>query len=116
MYKDYKMVICWGKAVKIRDTPFIPPKPPAHLQITNQLMGSRSSNNSSSTSDPSAFAPPPPPLPMAFPSEVEMGRNDPAVTIHFPKDPRKQQVIDLLASYVATDGEMFEKVSHRSEE
>eukprot|EP01040_Poterioochromonas_malhamensis_P009251 gene9251-10040_t len=95
MFKDHKMVICWGKAVKIRDTPFIPPKPPARLQITNQLMGSRSSNNSSSTSDPSAFAPPPPPLPMGFPSEVEMGRNDPAVTIHFPKDPQVGDNIDL---------------------
>ena len=197
--EGYKMIVGWGKAVKINSAPFVlPPSgggyvqpeaasavadgasgpPPtstagtainvSSLPVPVPSPGSVSVSGSTSTAVPPLFPPPPPPPPaglpptpaahaagpsatlastaadsasggdaatvaaaapvaetitqaphvpqqqqqqLAVPKEAEMNEDDVQLLVEIPEDPIVKEVIDLVAKFVAADGESFEKVS-----
>lgn len=114
------MVLNWGKAVKINSTPVsvpvrnppLPPIPPPaidplistpviqttpELVITTKIEGTASSSASKWDALPATPA--------------TMTVSDPRIVVTVPQDPRTRQIIDLMAKFVAADGDAFERVS-----
>jgi hypothetical protein len=113
------MVLCWGRAVRIFPGNYQPPRPPpfvASLRSQMQIPGiglgldrrplppGPPPASSLVQATPPAHAPP-------IPQEAaEMRPGDPAQVIQMPPDLLRREIIDLLAQYVAQEGDLFEKV------
>eukprot|EP00981_Chlorochromonas_danica_P011536 scaffold4094_cov201-Ochromonas_danica.AAC.6 len=94
VFKDYKMIVGWGKAVSNK---------------TAVALGMAMGAVKGFSDDP----PPPPPATTTTTTSAtaaDMKVADDCVAVSLPADKKQKKVIDLLARFVSVDGEPFEQV------
>lgn len=98
------MTVGWGKAVKIFPIPVVVNEPPVPSITRGGNWDVPSSavaiNNTSAVQLPSS-------------TDIFSKETHKHVEVRIPMDRRRKELIDLMASFVATDGEAFEQVRDR---
>lgn len=103
VFKDYKMIVGWGKAVAKGSGGSAAGGPRSLAVALGMAMGAVKGFSDD----------PLPPLPAAAPTAAapsEVKVVDDCVVVSLPADKKQKKVIDLLARFVSVDGEPFEQV------